>query len=250
MSSAEELKLLREWLWTSPLHDCKCNLSRSSAICLTASSLLEDYEVAASYFRQLARFYMKDEWSDLELLTLELYAQCLQRMERVEDYVRVGLRILAKTIRSQAAMSQQPQMKLTKLANCSRSPQNVTGSLSGILSASKSLKDQISMPMDTYFDRIDVGMYVRHSPSDDSFQFPLNLRSLLPEGFLAESVRVQILSVEEEQRSELWLDANGQYIESGTSQIWLRSNVSRSRSTLDVMVAQNAHRGCFQAGMS
>ena len=81
--------------------------------------------------------------------------------------------------------------------------------------------------MDDYFDQIDMGTYVRHSPDDDSFQFPLQLRSLLPESFLAESVRVQILGVEEDQRSELWLHANGQNIKPGVSKIWLGSNVSR-----------------------
>lgn len=186
--------------------------------------LLEDYEVAASYFRQLTPFYAKDDWSDLELLMLDLYAQCLHHMERNEDYVRIGLKVLAKTIRSKAAIEQQPQETLTKLANIHQPRQCAMGSLSGILSASKSLKELVSLPMDTYFDPIDMGMYVRHSPDDDGFQFPLVLRSLLPESFLAESVRVQILSVEEDQRSELWLHANGQNIEPGTSSIWLGSN--------------------------
>lgn len=80
--------------------------------------------------------------------------------------------------------------------------------------------------MDIYLDRIDMGLHMRHSPNDDSFEFPLVLRSLLPESFLAESVRAQILGVEEDLHPELWLHANGQNIEPGTCKIWLRSNVS------------------------
>lgn len=181
---------------------------------------------------------------------LDLYAQCIHHMERNEDYVRIGLKVLAKTIRSKAAIKQQPQETLTKLANIHQPRQCAMGSLSGILSASKSLKELVSLPMDTYFDPIDMGMYVRHSPDDDGFQFPLVLRSLLPESFLAESVRVQILSVEEDQRSELWLHANGQNIEPGTSSIWLGSNVSWFCSTPYATVAHNAYRRCSQLGMS
>lgn len=181
---------------------------------------------------------------------LDLYAQCLHHSERNEDYVRTGLRILAKTIRSNTAIPQQPQTDSVKPEKFRRPPQSGTGVLSNILSASKLLKEQLPLPMDIYFDRIDVGTYVRHSHDDDGFQFPLMLRSLLPESFLAESVRVQIVSVEEDQRSELWLHANGQKIEPGTSRIWLRSNVSRLCSTPSVTGAHNAYRRCFHLGMS
>lgn len=206
--------------------------------------------MAAAYFRQLAPFYAKDEWSDLELLTLDLYAQCLHRLARNEEYVRIGLKILAKTIRNDTAFRQQPQADLVKPKTIRQSPQSATVSLSSILGASKLLKEQIPLPMDIYFDRIDMGTYVRHSPDDDGFQFPLVLRSVLLDSFLAEAVRVQIVSVEEDQRSELWLHANGQKIEPGTSSIWLRSNVSQFRSTPSVTVAHNAYRRCFQPGMS
>ena len=206
--------------------------------------------MAASYFRQLAPFYAKDEWSDLELLTLDLYAQCLHRTGRNEDYVRIGLKILAKTIQSQAARKQQSQIDSIKRTSIRQPPQSATGSLSGILSASKLLDEQILLPMDAYFDRIDMGVYVRHSPDDDCFQFPLELRSLLPESFLAESVRVQILGVEGEQRSELWLDAAGQNIEPGTSRVWVGSNVSRSCPTPNATLTHHASRRCFQPGMS
>ena len=198
--------------------------------------MLKEFKVAASYFRQLAPFYAKDDWSDLELLTLDLYAQCLHHTEQHEDYVRIGLKILAKTIRSKAAIRQQPQSSSMKLAIVHQPPRGAMGGLSSILSTSKLLKEQITLPMDAYFDRIDLGVYVRHSPDDDGFQFPLVLRSLLPENFLAESVRVQILSVEEDQRSEIWLRANSQMIEPGTSRIWLGSNVSQFCSTPNATV--------------
>lgn len=211
--------------------------------------MLEDYALAASYFRQLAPFYAKDDWSDLELLTLDLYIKCLRHMEQNDDYVRIGFKILAKTIRSKAATGQQPQVNSIKFTNICQPPLSATSSLSDILSASNSLKDPLTLPMDTYFDRIDMGMYMRHSPDDDGFELSLILRSLLPESFLAESVRAQILGVEEDLHPELWLHASGQNIEPGVCRIWLRSNVSQCSCIPRAMVAHNAHRRCSQPGM-
>lgn len=182
--------------------------------------------MAASYFRQLGPFYAKDEWSDLELLTLDLYAQCLGHIGRNEDYVRIGLKTLAKKIQIKADIRQQPRINSMKIESIRQPPPSAASSLSGILRTSKLLKEHIGLPMETYFDRIDMGMYVHHSSDDDGFQFPLVFRSLLLESFFAESVRVQLLSIEEDQRSELWLHANGQEIGPGTSKIWLRAKVS------------------------
>lgn len=214
---------------------------------LIASSLLKDYEVAASYFHQLAPFYAKGNWSDLELRTLDLYAQCLHHGKRNADYVPIRLKTMAKSIQRQDAIRQQPQSELMRLASINQASGSAS-SLSSILKSSKLLKEQLSLPMDDYFDRVDLGMYVRHSTDDDGFQFPLVLRSLLPESFVAESVQVQILSIGEDQRSELWLHANGQNIRPGMSRIWLGSNVSPLRSTANAMVADGGYRRCFLPG--
>ena len=198
----------------------------------------------------MAPFYLKDDWSDLELLTLDLYVQCLRRLERNTDYVRIGLKTLAKRIQANAALQQQSPSKSMKLTNIRQASASAASSLTTILNTSKLLKEKISLSMDGYFDRIDMGMYVRHSNDDDAFEFPLVLRSLLPESFLAESMRVQILSVEDGQRSELWLHANDQSIEPGMCKIWLRSNVSPLGSTVNAAVAHKAHRQCSRPGTS
>lgn len=216
---------------------------------LIVSSLLEEYAVAASYFHQLAPFYAKDDWSDLELRTLDLYAQCLHHGERNAGYVRIGLKTLAKSIQRKDAIRQQPQSELMRPAGTNQASRSAS-CLSRILQTSKLLKEQLTLPMDDYFDRVDLGMYVRHSTDDDGFQFPLVLSSLLPESFVAESVRAQILSVGEGQRSELWLHADDQNIRPGMSKIWLGSNVSRLISTANAMVADSGYRRCFQPGMA
>lgn len=211
--------------------------------------MLEDYKVAASYLSQLAPFYAKDDWSDVELLTLELYAQCLHRVEQNADYVRIGMKTLAKRIRGNAATRQIPHNKSMKLPNIRQPAQSPTGSLSDFLNASKLLQEQIILPMDSFFDRVNMGIYISHSPDNDGFQFPLVLSSLLPESFLAESVRVQILGVQEDQRSELWLQANSQNIEPGMSRIWLGAKVSWLCFHPNATITYNENRRCSQPGI-
>ena len=184
------------------------------------------------------------------MLTLDLYVQCLHRLERNADYVRIGLKTLAKRIRAKAVIQQQSSAESMKLAHVHQVSRSAANSLSSILDISRLLENQVSLSMDNYFDCIDLGLHVRHSTDDDGFQFPLVLRSLLPESFLAESVRVQILSVEEGQRFELWLDAKDQNIEPGSSRIWLGSNVSPLRSSFNATVADNRNSRCSQPGTS
>ena len=193
---------------------------------------------------------MKDDWSDLGLLSLDLYVQCLRHLERNADYVRIGMITLAKRVQGNAALQQVSPIESVKLADIRQASGSTASCLTSILSTSQLLKEQISLSMDGYFDRIDMGMYVRHSNEDDAFEFPLVLRSLLPESFLADSMQVQILSVEEDQRSELWLHANDRSIEPGMCKIWLRSTVSSLGSTTNAAVAHNEHRRCSRHGTS
>ena len=58
-----------------------------------------DYNAAVSYIHKLATFYAKDDWNTLEMSMLRMYAQCLQKTNRDEEYVRVGLKIVAKVVR-------------------------------------------------------------------------------------------------------------------------------------------------------
>ena len=212
--------------------------------------MLDDYEVAASYFRQLAPFYAKDNWSASELLALDLYAQCLRHVEQNADYVRISMKMMAKRMRGEIAIKHQSQVNSKKPANGIQYLHRATGSLSGILNISKLLEEQVMLPMDSYFDQIDMGIHIRHSADNDGFQFPLILRSLLSESFVADSIRVQIVRTEQDQRSELWLHASNQTIEVGKSVMWLGAKVSPLCFIPRVTVAHNGYRRCFQVGTS
>ena len=194
---------------------------------LTTHSQLKEYDLAASYFRQLAPFYAKDEWSNLEMVMLNMYAECLSHLQRTEDYVRVALRALAKMVQNSLGARGEPQRGPTDLMSTALNPDYNPISLKDIMTASSSLEQPISVPMDQYFDHVALDTYIQHSSDHDGFALLLKFRSLLPGSLEAQSVQVKLTNAGEEPRSDPWLAVDGrQTIRAGHNQIKLRSKVS------------------------
>ena len=194
---------------------------------LTTHSQFKEYDTAASYFRQLAPFYAKDEWSNLEIVMLSMYADCLSRLQRTEDYVHVASRALAKMVQKSLGATGESRKGSADLLSTAQNPGYSTVSLKDIMAASTSLRQPVSVPMDQYFDHVRLDKYIQHFSDRDGFALLLKFRSLLPESLEAQSVRVRLTSAGEEPRSELWLAVTSpQIIKAGYNQIKLRSKVS------------------------
>ena len=197
---------------------------------LTTHSQLKQYDVAASYFRQLAPFYAKDEWSNLEIVMLNMYAECLSQLQRTEDYVRVASRALAKMVQNQLGATGEPRTGSADLLNTDQRPSYTTVSLRDIIAASTSLEQPVSVPMDQFFDHIVLDKYIHQFTEHDGFALFLKFRSLLQGSLEADSVRVRLTGAGEEKRPELWLTVDGpQIIRVGHNKIKLRSKVSSEK---------------------
>src|SRR5881396_1908253 len=61
-------------------------------------SHLGDYATAATHFHRMAPFYAEGGWSLVETSMLIMYARCLKKLERNEEYAGVILRLLAKAV--------------------------------------------------------------------------------------------------------------------------------------------------------
>lgn len=194
---------------------------------LTTHSQLKQYDVAASYFYQLAPFYAKDEWSNLEIVMLNMYAECLSHLQRTEDYVRVASRALAKMVQNQLGATREPRTGSADILSTEQNPIYTAASLKDIIAASNSLEQPVSVPMDQYFDHVVLDKYLHHFTEHDGSALFLKFRSLLPGSLEADSVQVKLVSAGEEQRSELWLTVDGpQIIRAGHNTVKLRSKVS------------------------
>lgn len=190
---------------------------------LTSSSHRGDYSVAASYFHQLAPFYAKDDWGSLEMSMLKMYAECLKNMSRDEEYIQVGLKIVAKLVcKKEAPVSIQPI----------DGPKTL--SLSDLISASRSLGEPISVSLNRYFRNVVVEPYLHHSTDHDGFHLQLRLCNCTLEAVEAQQIQVQIISIEEEHHSELWLTPEGFHVlEPGMVTILLGTKVCKK--LLDIL---------------
>ncbi len=154
---------------------------------------------------------------------LETYAQCLKQLDQIEEYVRIKLKALAKMIHGR---NQRPL-------------ENATGYLGEVMNASITLGAEISVAMNDYFDNIQLGKYIRHFADRDGFELQLNVRSLLPVDLPIDSMRVSLLCVEEDQRSELWMATAGpQIIKQGLGEITLESNVGTDSACSELIAAK------------
>jgi len=175
---------------------------------LTACSRLGDYGAAASYFKQLAPFYNDRDWLDLGVTMLDMWAQCLRRLDQPKNFIPIAMRTLA---------SHNSRLSMT---------QNTTWSLRDLITASASLDDQIAIPMRGYFTKVSLSSHLQHHHQHDGFQLALQATSLLPESFQAQSIGLRIVSLNEADQCDLWVVSEaGQEIEPGMNQMLLGSRV-------------------------
>jgi hypothetical protein len=137
---------------------------------------LKDYSVAASYLHQLAPFYADQNWTELELAILDMYAKCLKELRKVEEYVRIGLKLLAKSCSPQSSRtaakvgSTYPMMRTI----------NAAEHVASIFSASKQLKEPCSVRLRNYFFEVEVGQHIEHDNDTDGFALRVSWQHVLP----------------------------------------------------------------------
>ena len=185
---------------------------------------LKDYSAAASYFRQLAPFYAKGEWIDLELVMLNMYARCLKYLERNEEYVSIALKILAKQVQTKEDAPEGPQLGLRLIGF--QGPAEVDNSLEDILTVSKSIESEFVVAMEDYFGEFELDPCIRHADLGDGFMLQLRLHHIMREDLLVEEVRICLVSVDDNQQAELWVSkVTPQTWRSGWVKVVLESQV-------------------------
>lgn len=130
-----------------------------------------------------------------------MYAECLKHMSHNEEYIQVGLKIVAKLVREKEAHF---------IIQPNDGPKPL--SLLNLISASRSLIEPISVSMNQYFRNITVDPHLHYFKDHDGFQLQLRLRNCTLEAIEVQQIQVQIISMEEEHHSELCLTVEGLHI--------------------------------------
>lgn len=208
---------------------------------LTLHSELGDYARAAMYFSRLTPLYADQRWNFVETSMVKMHAQCLKRLHRKDDYVKVLLHLLARSathkrpsllprVRYPSGMNVDPNPRKDGLTWLDGDWVNTEGFLTELVTYSGQLPYDVSVPMSQYFDHIVLEPYLRHYPDKDGFQLRLCIRHLLEDELDVDRVKVRLLSESSGQSGEIWLENQGSLrLSRGINKIWLDTNVGCSR---------------------
>jgi len=186
----------------------------------------------------MAPQFAETRWNFVETTMLKMYAQCLKKLNRKDEYTRTLLDLLAKSAAKKKSIrvsrkSFQPKpipdedIGRNTFSWLDDDNAETDGLFHELLEYSEQLPYDITVPMSRYFGDILVEPYVRHYDDRDGFQLRLQVRHLLEDDILVEKARIHLIHVTPGQGKEMWLDIeDNMLVKKGLFRTWLDSNVS------------------------
>lgn len=175
-----------------------------------------DFAAAASYFNKVLATFGENQWSLAEEALLHKYAQCLKALNRKDEYVRIVLTLLARM-----ADVKKPQTRKRSRNDSagisvshtstsqSRPVLNGSALFEDLVTYSRSLPYDISVPLNNYFDDLEIDRCIHNFDDRDGFELSFSLRQLLASEITIDTVKARLTSTKEGQSDELWLSNNG-----------------------------------------
>lgn len=173
---------------------------------------------------------------------LKMHAQCLKRLHRKDDYVKILLHLLQRSA-AHRRLSSLPRVKYLSGSDVEPDAQkhgmtwlsddlmNTQGFLTELITYSGQLSYNVSVPMSQYFDDIFLEPHLRHYIDKDGFQLRLRIRHLLEDDLVVDEVKVRLLNSSDGQAGEIWLAKEGPLrLSRGITKIWLDTSVSCPQS--------------------
>jgi hypothetical protein len=158
-----------------------------------------------------------------------MYAKSLEKLQRNDEYIHVVLKLLSKI----AAAENERQLRKSTLRLGSPSSLSKGGPLSTstylheLLEITKTLQNEVKVPLQNFFGRVEVDGTPRYHPEKDSFALQLRLRYLLSEELTIEKARVKVTALNGDSRRDIWLESTGPSVfKNGSGVLLVESNVS------------------------
>lgn len=238
VDNADNFYRLYETLTDKALrHFTVANHIQSVQSCMTDLAVLKyhlrDYAAAASYFYRITPFYGETGWAEIELSMLVLYADCLKKLQRKEEYVRVVLKLLHKAAAAEnQRMRNKSAFKFGYINNFDDEAIVPTEPyLKELLQITKSLHHDIQVPLENFFGNVEVDGTPKYHPEKDSYMLQIRLRYLLQEDLIIEKAKIKIGLVGNGASKDLWLETEGSVLmKPGIVTLVVQSNVSMNFS--------------------
>lgn len=127
-----------------------------------------DFETAANLFRRLSTFYASGSWSSLSGTLLELYANCLKQMDRIEEYLNILIQLLS--LYGQTRKTKEFALHGDIL---------VANYVDELLKSSQQLSKRVSIPFHRFFSLPANPIFIYHRNNSDGFLLNLKMCCLL-----------------------------------------------------------------------
>jgi hypothetical protein len=185
------------------------------------------------YFGRMASLFAESRWNTVETTMLKMYARCLKKLNRKDEYVRTLLDLLAKSAASR--MSFKTTSKRASANDISDMPRDwlnddkvdTTGVFGELINYSQQLPYDVTVQMSKYFGDTFVEPHVRHYDDKDGFQLRLQFRHVLEDEVEIKAVKIRLVSANSTTGKDIWLESSGpMQLQKGLSRLWLGCNVS------------------------
>ncbi|KAF1961105.1 hypothetical protein CC80DRAFT_436652 [Byssothecium circinans] len=194
---------------------------------------LGDFAAAAMYFGRMASLFAETRWNTVETTMLKMYAQCLKKLNRKDEYLRTLLDLLAKSAASKKSIHTASKTSSEDAPNSlpkdwlDDDKVDTTGALEDLVNYSQQLTYDMPVPMVKYFNDIVVEPYVRHFDAKDGFQLRLQFRHVLEDEIEIDQVKVRLINAIHVQGKDIWLESlEPVRVKKGVCKIWVDSNVN------------------------
>lgn len=206
---------------------------------------LGDFRAAAMYFGSMAgitskgspdanlSLYAKSRWNTVVATMLKMYARCLKKLNRKDEYIRTLLDLLARSSASRISFSS--ASKRASDEGVSDMPWDwlnddkvdTGGVLSELVNYSQQLPYDVSVQMADYFTDVAVEPYLRHYEDKDGFQLRLQFRHILEDEIEIHAAKIRLVSANSTTAKDIWLETpEAMTVKKGLTRVWLGCNVS------------------------
>ncbi|KAF2180184.1 hypothetical protein K469DRAFT_715422 [Zopfia rhizophila CBS 207.26] len=213
---------------------------------------LGDFAAAAMYFGRMASLFAGSRWNNVESIMLKMYAQCLKKLNRKDEYVRTLLDLLAKPAATRKSIRTSSN-RASKLDTVDKlhgwlddDKMDTTGVLEELIDFSEQLPYDVTVPMTKYFGDIVVEPYMRHFDNKDGFQLRLQFRHVLEDEIELRQAKVRLVNATSAQGKEIWLESPDSIrLKKGVIRVWLSSNVNTTGPYIVDRILIEANRIVF-----
>lgn len=208
----------------------------------------EDYAAAASYFYRMTPSYGEDGWQHIEMTMLVMYTSCLKKLGRVDEYVKVTLKLLAKSASEQRErLARKTKFIFNKTGgNRIADSTNVKGYLHELTTISKDITYDVKVPLQSFFSEVEVDNAAMFHDSKDSFSLSLKFRYLLSDDLVVDKVEVRLTSISDGLGRDITLESEESPVFStGVVRLLVHSSV-RVSYDLQIQTSTNDDRSTSQ----